>query len=128
MDGRTYGQRENSIPTTNKVCGGYKNLIFFASLQEQNCICTAISYLEKVRHEKNNRQYTSLIETTLFQCRSQKHWCYINIDQMMLQPCMDAPHGFIEDSFSFPQVCESYGPPPPMDWRVFVSILVQQLS
>ena len=22
---RTHGQRENSIPTTNKVCGGYKN-------------------------------------------------------------------------------------------------------
>ena len=26
-DGRTDGQRENSIPPTNKVCGGYKNLI-----------------------------------------------------------------------------------------------------
>ena len=26
-DGRTHGQRENSIPTTNKVCGGYKNLL-----------------------------------------------------------------------------------------------------
>ena len=26
--GRTQGQRENSIPTTNKVCGGY-NYIFF---------------------------------------------------------------------------------------------------
>ena len=24
-DGRTDGQRENSIPTTNKVCGGYNN-------------------------------------------------------------------------------------------------------
>ena len=24
--GRTHGQRENSIPTTNKVCGGYKNV------------------------------------------------------------------------------------------------------
>ena len=23
-DGRTHGQRENSIPPTNKVCGGYK--------------------------------------------------------------------------------------------------------
>ena len=23
-DARTHGQRENSIPTTNKVCGGYK--------------------------------------------------------------------------------------------------------
>ena len=22
-DGRTHGQRENSIPPTNKVCGGY---------------------------------------------------------------------------------------------------------
>ena len=25
--GRTDGQRENSIPTTNKVCGGYKNKV-----------------------------------------------------------------------------------------------------
>ena len=24
MDGRTHGQRENSIPTPNKVCGGNK--------------------------------------------------------------------------------------------------------
>ena len=24
-DGRTHRQCENSIPTTNKVCGGYKN-------------------------------------------------------------------------------------------------------
>ena len=23
MDGQTHGQHENSIPTTNKVCGGY---------------------------------------------------------------------------------------------------------
>ena len=23
---RTHGQRENSIPTTNKVCGGYKDV------------------------------------------------------------------------------------------------------
>ena len=28
-DGRTDGQRENSIPPTNKVCGGYKNTVFF---------------------------------------------------------------------------------------------------
>ena len=27
-DRRTDGQRENSIPTTNKVCGGYKNPLF----------------------------------------------------------------------------------------------------
>ena len=26
---RTHGQRENSIPTTNKVCGGYNNTIYF---------------------------------------------------------------------------------------------------
>ena len=26
-DGRTHRQRENSIPTTNKVCGGYNNFI-----------------------------------------------------------------------------------------------------
>ena len=28
MDGRTHRQRENSIPTTNKVCGGYKNKLY----------------------------------------------------------------------------------------------------
>ena len=27
-DARTDGQRENSIPTTNKVCGGYKYGLF----------------------------------------------------------------------------------------------------
>ena len=27
-DARTDGQRENSIPTTNKVCGGYNNNYF----------------------------------------------------------------------------------------------------
>ena len=27
MQGRTDGQRENSIPTTNKICGGYKYVI-----------------------------------------------------------------------------------------------------
>ena len=27
MDARTDGQRENSIPTTNKVCGEYNNMI-----------------------------------------------------------------------------------------------------
>ena len=26
--GRTHGQRENSIPNTNKVCGGYKQTKF----------------------------------------------------------------------------------------------------
>ena len=30
-DGRTHGQRENSIPTTKKVCGGYKNTFIFLS-------------------------------------------------------------------------------------------------
>ena len=29
MHGRTDGQRENSIPPTNKVCGGYKKLFYF---------------------------------------------------------------------------------------------------
>ena len=35
-------------------------------------------------------QYTSLIETTLFQCRSYKRWRHINIDKTMFQPCMAA--------------------------------------
>ena len=33
MDGRTDGQRENSIPPTNKVCGGYKNLFHSISIK-----------------------------------------------------------------------------------------------
>ena len=50
---------------------------------------TATSYLEKLRHEKP-RQYTSLIETTMFQFRSYEHWHHINVDQTMLQCCMSA--------------------------------------
>ena len=30
--GRMHGQRENSIPPTNKVCGGYNNFQLFALL------------------------------------------------------------------------------------------------
>ena len=30
-DARTHGQHENSIPPTNKVCGGYKKQPFFSS-------------------------------------------------------------------------------------------------
>ena len=32
-DGRTHGQRENSIPPTNKVCGGYNYFIFIGYLR-----------------------------------------------------------------------------------------------
>ena len=48
MDGRTHGrtdgQRENSIPTTNKVCGGYKlqgRLIIASRIFQiiHKCIC-----------------------------------------------------------------------------------------
>ena len=31
MDGRTHGQRENSIPPTNNVCGGYNHNIMMTS-------------------------------------------------------------------------------------------------
>ena len=38
-DGRTDGQRENSIPPTNKVCGGYKYLNFeLQTKQPENCL------------------------------------------------------------------------------------------
>ena len=30
--GRTHGQSENSMPTTNKVCVGYKKLMFNVSI------------------------------------------------------------------------------------------------
>ena len=35
MDGRTDGKRENSIPTTNKVCGGYA---YTKALLGKNCL------------------------------------------------------------------------------------------
>ena len=31
-DRRTHGQRENSIPPTNKVCGGYNEIFHFKSI------------------------------------------------------------------------------------------------
>ena len=31
-DGRTDGQRENSIPPTNKVCGGYNDVNVYSGL------------------------------------------------------------------------------------------------
>ena len=34
--GRTHGQRENSIPTTNKVCGGYNKYTWVKVLNSQN--------------------------------------------------------------------------------------------
>ena len=34
MDGRTHAQHENSIPTTNKVCGGYKKHTNFLPCKE----------------------------------------------------------------------------------------------
>ena len=36
--GRTHGQHENSIPTTNKVCGGYKEENFQRKQKVQNKI------------------------------------------------------------------------------------------
>ena len=47
-----------------------------------------------------NRQYTSLIETRLFQCRSYTHWRRINVDQAMFQPCI-LPKIMFAGSFSF---------------------------
>ena len=35
-DGRTDGQRENSIPPTNKVCGGYNKLEQFCKAKKSN--------------------------------------------------------------------------------------------
>ena len=34
MDGRTDGQRENSIPPTNKVCGGYNYIYIYIYIYE----------------------------------------------------------------------------------------------
>ena len=42
---RTHGQRENSIPTTNKVCGGYNYLMQVKSIAE----CSKGSILQYFR-------------------------------------------------------------------------------
>ena len=34
--GRTHGQRENSIPPTNKVCGGYNDIIVHWVLEHRD--------------------------------------------------------------------------------------------
>ena len=41
-DGRRHGQRENSLPTTNKVCGGYKNV---------QSVKLKIPLIQKINHE-----------------------------------------------------------------------------
>ena len=38
-DARTYAQRENSIPTTNKVCGGYKKTLTLTLFTGVNAQC-----------------------------------------------------------------------------------------
>ena len=37
-DARTHGQRENSIPPTNKVCGGYKKQTIFSGQENSGGI------------------------------------------------------------------------------------------
>ena len=38
IEGRTDGQRENSIPTTNKVCGGYNYVVG----TQKNCLIETV--------------------------------------------------------------------------------------
>ena len=38
-DARTDGQRENSIPPTNKVCGGYKNPLVYKCFTGVTALC-----------------------------------------------------------------------------------------
>ena len=44
--GRTHGQRENSIPTTNKVCGGYKNYQLMLNYSIYLYANTSVSHLK----------------------------------------------------------------------------------
>ena len=48
MDAQTDGQRENSIPTTNKVCGGYNDNNALKSLITN-------SFYRRMMHEENER-------------------------------------------------------------------------
>ena len=42
-DARTDGQRENSIPTTNKVCGGYNNKFIVKTNNNYECMSNETS-------------------------------------------------------------------------------------
>ena len=44
-DARTDGQRENSIPTTNKVCGGYKRFVGGIIIAKNSIKCLETSTL-----------------------------------------------------------------------------------
>ena len=43
---RTHGQRENSIPTTNKVCGGYKKKMNAPQNIRRNRVTTGFSIFD----------------------------------------------------------------------------------
>ena len=57
--GRTDGQRENSIPTTNKVCGGYKNKCMnFRKYEPQhvisnNVVCATSKASDQPAHRRS---------------------------------------------------------------------------
>ena len=57
-DGRTHGQRENSIPPTNKVCGGYNE----NSIPPTNKVCGGYNYVLQLR------SYTSYLVKLPFCC------------------------------------------------------------
>ena len=56
-DGRTHGQRENSIPTKNKVCGGYKN---------GHTILSRITLVPCVQHYNLLRRFSQLTDIQNF--------------------------------------------------------------
>ena len=55
MHGRTDGQRENSIPPTNKVCGGYNKQTTFSGTKQIGRIMVndlQLAYLTSQRTQK----------------------------------------------------------------------------
>ena len=74
-DGHTHGQRENSIPTTNKVCGGYNHIkditeTRFTTLID--CKLPNTSYFDPGNQWDTNINIHSIMETEVY-----KLW-YIN--------------------------------------------------
>ena len=64
-DAHTHGQRENSIPTTNKVCGGYKNF-FFQQLKIHECLLLFSTSL-----------YLEWLENNGSKCENDRHFPHL---------------------------------------------------
>ena len=59
-DGRTHGQRENSIPPTNKVCGGYKNSVEPDQMTSSEASWSGSSVFKKDKSRLRVKKYSNI--------------------------------------------------------------------